>query len=62
MTNEQFETAVIEACKTHLRDDIDAEHYASVVLDELYGDEGYDEKYYEISQNHTKSGNPFVIS
>jgi hypothetical protein len=66
MTNEQFEAVLTEACKKHLKPEIDAEKYASLSLDELWDGETYsdadgDRFYFEIPARYTKSGNPVVV-
>ena len=62
MTNKQFEAAVTEACKENLKPELDATHYASVSLDEMWDGEGYGDMHFEIRGNHTISGNPVTVS
>ena len=66
---DEFERMLKNACREHLKSDIDAEHYAECTLDEMHtsDDEPYSlpaasDWHCEIPARHTKDGLPRVVS
>ena len=67
--NKNFETALLDACKEHLREGLQSmvKLYVFATLDEMWNGETYVSEggtplYHEIPARQTKTGNPYVVS